>query len=362
MNRYFTSGSVLCFALFGGMSFFMNPGILELGALLGWLIICAGFVVIVTHREVTSFFIPALWIIGAMLLSSLVNFSIADFALSRVWLYTVALCAIIIGHAYLNPNDVFDGLYFAGLVWPGLWLMLTLSGWLDNSNIAAFWPLLFVVIGLYRPGNTAINLLYLVTQLLMLSWFSSRGAWLGLAVIFLIVLWPYLRGAWPLYAAGAIVGLGLLIVHRPDTASYRLTYWFEALAAFVDAPLFGIGPGGLNAQHIINEFGGGYQLHAHNILISWLAQTGLVGLACLMLAIKKIYSMQWLIMPWQRALLAGLLAWSMVDEPLFWPGPLIAIAFIIGTIKGQTTHEHCDFADAPNSRQTIGQYPEKISL
>lgn len=337
MKQYFVSGVVLLLAVFGGVNFYLQPDVLRVGVVVGWLVILAGLGVIVTHRAVTPLLIPGLIIIGAMLLSSLANFDIVDFSLSRVWLFVVALSVMIVSHAFLSQADLVEGIYLAGIIWPGLAIALALAGWVDNANILAFWPLLFMAVALYKPSRGG-NLIYWLTQLWMIFAFNSRGAWLGLAAMLGLVVWPYLRGAWPAYVSIFVMILAVLFFLNPKTAGYRFGYWFDAWQGFTQSPLFGLGPGGLKAGALISQpgDGGGYQIHAHNFLVSWVSQTGLIGLACLLLAIQKIRSMVWTVAPWQKGLLLGLLVWSMVDEPLFWPGPLLAFGLIMGTVKGET--------------------------
>ena len=133
--------------------------------------------------------------------------------------------------------------------------------------------------------------------------------------------------------AGMSSLVGLLAVLRLNTALVRFYYWRLALAAFLERPLFGYGPGGIRAFGLVVE-GGVWHPHAHNILLSLLAEQGIIGLAGLGLAIRQAWAIRHKLQieRWQVAVLAGLAAHSMVDEPLWWPGPLLIAALVIGSI------------------------------
>jgi O-antigen ligase len=191
----------------------------------------------------------------------------------------------------------------------------------------------FILIGL-----TGQRWLPLFLNLAVLAILGSRGSLLGLATGGLVIVWPGLRAGFvtkTYIVLGSLTAGGLLIAWKLRTALHRLHYWQQAGAAFLATPVFGVGPGGIKARQVITEPGGGFQVHAHNLLVSSTAELGLVGLVLLALGGWWLYRHRssFLIHRWQLAILAGLLAHSMVDEPLWWPGPLLLAALVVGSVK-----------------------------
>jgi O-antigen ligase len=78
---------------------------------------------------------------------------------------------------------------------------------------------------------------------------------------------------------------GVLFSADPTgTTAYRLALWKRAIVTFMDYPLMGVGPGGYyrlseiySGLHIVPDFTHLRGLGAHNILLHFLADTGLVG-------------------------------------------------------------------------------------
>ena len=76
----------------------------------------------------------------------------------------------------------------------------------------------------------------------------------------------------------------LLSFEPQGTTVYRLALWKRAIATFLDYPIFGVGPGGYYhlteiypTFHITPDYGYLRVLGAHNVLLHYLADTGLVG-------------------------------------------------------------------------------------
>lgn len=91
----------------------------------------------------------------------------------------------------------------------------------------------------------------------------------------------------------------------------------------------------MRARELITEPGGGFQLHAHNFIVSSAAELGLVGLVAMAYSVARLYLTRdtWRVAPWQAAIVTALLCHGLVDEPLYWPGPLFLAALVVGTIQ-----------------------------
>jgi len=242
----------------------------------------------------------------------------------RMIFWAVAIVAMFLA----TRQDLRPGLVVLAAVCPALWL---LAGWGDNRNIQAFWAMVFFVAALERRAVAA------GAALGLLLFLGSRGAMLGAAAGLLVLAWPHLARRWQLATAPASVAmLATLFFIRPHTAGYRLTYWQRAMAAWQQSPWLGVGPGNLYAAQMIPEPGRihVYQEHAHNALLTWLATTGMAGLLALLVAVYLFtaHRPQFTIKRWQVATLAAIGAHSLVDDPAWWPGPLIFTAILLGTI------------------------------
>ena len=140
--------------------------------------------------------------------------------------------------------------------------------------------------------------------------------------------------AWPLNSVGGILAALVTTVRlnlisasalasilflgawfNPVGCAYRLQFWAEAWQNFLLFPIWGIGPGN---YHLAGWW------HAHNIIATTAAETGLIGLAGLGLLVWSI-ARRWLALPaWAAAVVLAYGAWSLVDEPLhFWGAAFI---------------------------------------
>jgi O-antigen ligase len=130
------------------------------------------------------------------------------------------------------------------------------------------------------------------------------------------------------------------------TVLYRVSYARQALAAWWKQNIFGgVGPGGLMARWVILQPGrdpaipNSYQPHAHNTIINLLAETGLFGLAALGLAGWQIWR-QWPTWGrWQQAALVAIAVYCMFDHALYFVGPLIVTAIVLG-VANDESHRH----------------------
>lgn len=333
MKVFFISGTITLLALFGGMQAYLNP-LVTVG------LVCAGWV-----TAGASFFVwrkPPLWpallpLCLAALVSGVANTDIAPTVGARLWLYGVALSLLFVTSRLVTSDQLLSGLLLAA----GPWLLA--SVWMeDNPNIKAVWAVVFILamLGARLEGwaNNWQTFVFCTQFLIYLSYLGSRGAVVGLTIgLFTLYALRTTHHAprLTLFSLGGLLLAILLILWRPETAGYRLHYWQQALGAFLAKPFFGVGPGGLWARQIITEPGGGFQIHAHNFIISSVAEMGLVGLAALLYAGKRLYALRFAlyVKPWQLAIVTALLGHSLVDEPLFWPGPLLFLALVLGTIQ-----------------------------
>ena len=312
----FIAALVLPLALFGGVQFYYSwPGPLFVGVL-------GGYGLLAYARGARPALLrSALVLWSAAVLAALVNLDIYPVTVSRLLLGAAAIGAL----GLFYGREVFGGLYLAGLLWPGVYLLGRAAGWDDSANVLGAWSVLFLAVGL--RGR---KWLYILPHAALLIYLGSRGALLGALAVLIVYLWPVFRYK-TLYPVLPV--LAGLMVWRWDNTLVRLHYWASALGA---VSFFGVGPGGLWARQIITEPGSSlYQIHAHNIFITWLAETGpegcIIGGVALLLLPRLHYQR------WQAAIIAGLLAQSMVDEPLFWPGLMIVFAMVLSNVNRETT-------------------------
>jgi hypothetical protein len=147
---------------------------------------------------------------------------------------------------------------------------------------------------------------------------GSRGAWLALAVALIV----YAKRYWMLGLAPALAWL--LVWIRPVTIAERVNVWRQALP---DLSFFGRGFGSALYPRID---GTETFLHAHCVPLTMGVEAGLPALA-------TITWMVWRLVPrlgrgWQGAALAGLLAWSLVDDVIFSWGPGLAAVYLIAEV------------------------------
>lgn len=156
-----------------------------------------------------------------------------------------------------------------------------------------------------RPGSRAVLLVAAVPVLCALALSLSRGSWVGAVagLLVLVLLLPPARGpvaggvgAVVLVLAGLMLlgadGPGGVLIERIGSLSdpsaspddHRPLIWAMAASAAAASPVVGVGPGGLE------QIGSGPDsplvaeppLHAHNLPLTVLAETGALGLVVLL--------------------------------------------------------------------------------
>lgn len=277
--------------------------------------------------------LPGLVILAAMAVSAWFNADIWPVTVWRLILGAGAV-ALAIMVQWVDDSILLEAIGISAVVWMLVYgLSIPFGVELDNANIMAFWPVLFIVAGLvYRDEFLSVwdFGIYLAINGYYLLRLDSRGAVLGLAVAVMVLYATKINRPVMITVLNLSTLSIVLFFLGPLTACRRFHYWQQAWQNFSEY-LVGVGPGGLWARHLITEPGGGFQVHAHNILITWIAETGLIGL--LGAAVAAVSCVHVYLDRWKWATLAGLLAWSMVDQPLWWPGPLLMTALLLGEKK-----------------------------
>jgi len=309
-------GVILLLAWFGGVLFFSpvtlfwaTPGLMGLIVWAGWRIYTGrGYL-----RDSQRYLPREAVLLIPMALSAIANPDIWPVTASRLLIGLAAAAALVLAQNIFRER-LQQAIYRAG------WLAPALIFCPDNPNILALWPVVFLLVSLPMYVSKPTKCLYVGLQLAIILYLGSRGAILGLMAGLVVFYRPK-----PLYVlAGAVLLVMGLVAWRPATAGYRLEYWRATLSAWAGSPWLGLGPGGLWARQIIPEPGGGWQIHAHNILITWL-ETGIIG------GILGVWAAWPVIKKRPYPLLAAIFAHGLVDNPLWWPGPLLLVSLIIGS-------------------------------
>ena len=338
MNRIAVSPNSLFLIplpLLFGYQVLSRPWIATLFAVYGLVIIGLSIPAIIRPVDRPLYW-PALIILLGIFGSSVFNFR--GEALSRLLIGLVGLCALV------SLRISLDDVAILAVLACGFWLMV--PEW-ENSNVMAAWVMIFSVGVIQRVQQTFFDdkgLFDLVKAgRLRLAWvwaslwigpivvmalLGSRGGFMGLTVALIYLMKPdfTIMQLVPVSMILPVVMIQVTAATGLKTAGYRLVYWVDALLAGMAHPLAGVGPGGLISLKLITEPGVGHQIHAHNFILSTAAEGGLIGLACLGLAVLLTLRMVragFRLSGWRTAILMGLLAHSLIDQPLFWPGLLI---------------------------------------
>jgi O-antigen ligase len=120
----------------------------------------------------------------------------------------------------------------------------------------------------------------------------------------------------------------------------RLVLWVHGLAAWVDAPLFGHGPGhysGLDAPY--------EGMESHNLIVDWLSAYGLVGLLVLITFFYWVFRVAFRKTVWVAfALLIVLAAQSFFHfyarQPIFWIWWLLCVYIVVEFRVRNSESEH----------------------
>lgn len=308
---------VLVFSITGGMMVYTDPRALHGLYIVGNLLIIAAVSWSIYRRRWPPFAPVLGWVLVGLGMSMVANLNAIPAGLCRLWLLLIAVSVMTIT-SYLPHEKTFNGLRLAAVCLLPVWAIFWMLGWFDNKNILAFYPMIFLALSL-----TTVMVGGYVAFLAVLG---CRGAVLGSIVSTSFLIYPYIRRYFKLYVTiGAISFVGLVSL-SPGSSAARVIYLGQAAAAFLSSPWFGVGLGELPSLCL---------LHAHNFLISLAAETGLIGLGFTAIAAWRLYQIRhnFIIERWHVAVLIAVLAHSLVDEPLWWPGPLLTFAIILGSIR-----------------------------
>ncbi len=260
-----------------------------------------------------------------------------------------------------------------------------LYSWFGDANLlAAFVNLLIplIVVRLWRASGIVARLVlgaWLLAALLVLYFADSRGGLLGFFVGFAVValgwlaekrpksvvkLWEWGRGHRLLVGSLGVVVLAVTVwvgfavlssargssTHAPALAS-RTVFWSAAWEAFRSSPWIGTGPGTYptDLMRYSSTPPDRPYLHAHSVPITFLAESGLIGLAgfvVLTIAVaRKIWfarsfwsdSWRWLALV---AALVGYLAHSLFDNFLYFPSTsIVVVVYVALLIHADGNHE-----------------------
>ncbi|MBQ7542342.1 MAG: O-antigen ligase family protein [Clostridia bacterium] len=132
----------------------------------------------------------------------------------------------------------------------------------------------------------------------------SRGPYLAVAVVFVVLLFYGRRYAWRLAVAGAVVLAGLSVsargvfrrlltlFHAEDiSVSTHANIWRACFQMLRGHWLFGYGTGVGNVRNMLHEIYHIQQPHAHNLILEFLLENGVVG-AALFLAMLAVAAVQ----------------------------------------------------------------------
>lgn len=285
-----------------------------------------------------------------------------------LWRLIVIFGYTIAGYyaADLGEETIVHGSILAGWILLPLIILASVTGHLwENRNIIAAFPVILAPIGLIGAGGLPRSsqigesggpnlgppvdvgdhperpkLLWLALAIVAEISTGSLGGMLALAVT-LLVTWHIS----PVRLTPAGLALAVVAVAtRPTSMAWRLEYWRVALDALLSSPLAGIGPGMFYSLWPP----GREWYHAHNIIMTTAAETGLIGLAALGFAAWQLWR---LLGPpggpaaassrpnWQTAIIIGLLAHSLVDEPLQFWGPGAAFVVAVVTLE-RSIYDH----------------------
>jgi hypothetical protein len=247
---------------------------------------------------------PALLALAAMMIAIAVGGIDPLFGarrLATVLGYMAAYSFLNIHPLNFNPALAQSAIIMSALVILGIYM--------GNVNVVAAFiylaaPAALAWTGWQRWLTLAVSAAALVAT-------GCRGGWLAAGVATLV----YLR-YWRLLPVAGVAG-AMLYWLRPLTVGDRLYVWVAALRDL--SPLGrGIGAG------IFPSLYGGNFYHAHCLPLTVAVETGIPGLAALGWGLWRLLPR--LLRGWQGATLAGLLAWSLVDEAVwFWAPGMIAM-------------------------------------
>ncbi len=244
--------------------------------------------------------------------------------------------------------------YFSGiLICIGIGILYSI--FLNNKHQYRIIPLLFLIILEIVIFTSGYRMLWILGVFIpfFITYFSSRGLskiirilGISLIVLFFIVVAMYLIKTISPDVFNRLADRFILTLEDLDIRNnIRFFAWTSAWSMFKTSPVFGVGIGD-QFEFLARNSGGQYyisHLTTHNILVSLLYQTGIIG-SGLFLAIhgsfsffiwKNIYTLK----PSARKIMLGLLAgyfsaliMGMVQPSFESPGAIVLFYFFVGAI------------------------------
>lgn len=271
-----------------------------------WLALAAWAVI----RRPRAALVVAFVILGALLLGIAIPWGLRR-------LLTVAGYILTYEVAYIHPLNIAPALSWSAILMSAL---VIVGVYLGNSNVVAGFVYLAGMAGLALTGWQRVLTVGLSAAALLAT--GSRGAWLAAGVAGVVYAGQYLALAGAPLAAGALYWL------RPESVADRVQVWAAALGDL--SPL----GRGLGAAAVYPSLAGGLFYHAHCLPLTVAVEAGAPGLLALGYGLWRLVPR--LAGSWQGATLAGLLAWSLIDEVIwFWGCGMIAV-WLVAEVMHET--------------------------
>lgn len=232
-----------------------------------------------------------------------------------------------------SAEDYAAAILQAGYLWLFLW-PLQRSLLLDfnvSANIQGAWGALFAMTAL---GKRRVWWAVLYTACVVAS--GSRAALLAVIIGWGVMYWPAIQTLvrrWWAWSLPVVAGIApLMVLARPRTVVWRWVIWQRAAELLTDHWIFGVGPGGIEAGKLITIPVDGRMVsyaHAHNVVLDWWLELGLIGLALGAVAVWWWWRQQQL-PRWALACLVVLAVCGIVDDSVYMLGLAVFASGLAG--------------------------------
>jgi len=328
--------------------------------LLGVLIVGALIVLRIRGHRLDLATMGLVGVIGAMLVSDAFH-NIGGLGLPAFVLYAGAFA-----WQRTVKHDWRAGLAFSGVIISSL-VMLTLIT--QNAPPNALWNrnvisgtivMMLPAAWSWWSGQPIVKWAAVGLCLVAVGVTVSRGAMMGSAAAMLVLISERVtlpRWTWAALASSAPVAFLGLMALRPVQSVERIFFVRQAVEQWwATSPLFGVGPG----QILVTAPGKSLpDYHAHNAVVSFMSQVGLVGGGVLGAALgvaKGGGGHGW--QRWQLAALAAVAVHSLVDDPLTWWTTGLMAALILGSNDENRDARAPGSADVhPGNRPDLVDHP-----
>jgi hypothetical protein len=242
-----------------------------------------------------------------------------------IWGLPLVVCyAAAWGWQRIMQREWERDLAITGLIVASYIVLIALSGerpeGLWQRNVLAGVVAVCVPSGMSLPGRRKWSVTGAMIAAIVIT--GSRGGLLASMVAMFIRGRIHIRTA---IIALPVMALGLVFA-RFRNSVYRVDAFWIALNEFINHPAFGIGPGTM-LKFVAN--GSVRMDHAHNSAVSFVAMTGLTGLAILDAFVMT--SARQALDRWQWATLAAFAVCASVDDAFLWLPVGLIVAIVIAT-------------------------------